>query len=292
MSALTKALPGGTTRRLEPVLRYLATNNDAKVTVAAAKFLPEGAKLADFNAEIWLWLKTYNMGKREFTTTRLEAVLAHEGTTPPAAPAAKARVEKAMARAIVRKPAPTAVGYFDADTKADPWTKRPRRVRATALAKWRPRLVALANGEKSALEGGGHAWDQVRRKWFGTPRPAPAMVERFLEWADQGADKLPRVKIDTINDVAKTVTTGRRRRKAKAKPGPKPKKHRGRKPGRPAKVTGHKVRGGIKRAAADLVALAAELQARVEQLERELHASRREAAQLREQLADVRKALH
>jgi hypothetical protein len=191
------------TRRLEPVLRALAKDDDLKVSTAAARHLPKGEKLADFIPQVWAWLKQNNMGNRSLSDTRINAALDREPVGQSSIPATKARIERAMERTILRPaprpPAPAApdsapnkapAGAFDPDNHSDLWLKRPRRPRANAVAFWRERLVAIANGDKAALEGAETgAWWTIRKKWFGTSRPAPARVERFLAWYDAGVEK-------------------------------------------------------------------------------------------------------
>jgi hypothetical protein len=197
------------TRRLEPVLRLLASNADMKVGAAAAKHLPAGLPLADYVAEVWAWLKAFNASKRELSHTRIASALAHEPAPKAAAPEAKARIQGAIERTIVRPRAPApvpakqpsvkadsapntrrrgavAAADFDDDNKSDPWLKRPKRPRANPVAVWRDRLEQLAKGDKAGLAGGNPVWWKRLNLWFGTPTPAPAMVARFLAWFDAG----------------------------------------------------------------------------------------------------------
>lgn len=188
--------PAITMRMLEPALRHLAADPDAKVAVAAAKYLPAGVKLADCCAAIWSWFKEHNAGKRQVSSTRIDSALTREGPAIVIPPAARANIQKAIDRKA-REPvashlapntAPSAVADpFDKDNGSSPWAKRPRRPRKTAVDYWRPRMVAIANGDKTGLEGpSGGAWWACKRKWFGTATPAPKMVERFLAWFDAG----------------------------------------------------------------------------------------------------------
>jgi len=72
------------TRRLEPALRYLATNT-VSVSTAAAKFAPKGVPPAAFAKEIWAWLGQFNAGKPSLPEHRIDGVLRGQAPRPQAA---------------------------------------------------------------------------------------------------------------------------------------------------------------------------------------------------------------
>lgn len=88
------------TKRLEPALRYLAGNPDAKVKAVAAKF-----KIND--KDIWTWLTAHNRGRKELADHVIESVLA--GLAAPAV-MRKAGDGRAVRRVLERgsmQPPPT-----------------------------------------------------------------------------------------------------------------------------------------------------------------------------------------
>jgi len=175
------------TLRLEAPLRYLARHPGASLAQVALVFRHLGL---DLKADLLAWLKKHNHGAADLTEPTLDAVKQSSGTlvirqAPPA---------RALPPLFPMKNKDKAT---TANTGAPaPWLKLTRKIRTKVLAKYRPRLEAMARGDPEPGNDDG-PWLAFLRKNLGTARVGAETTQAFLRWLDAGGVNGPERAVAT-----------------------------------------------------------------------------------------------